>query len=58
MGSTNVKNLFLSSIQLTEQRGLGSYSSVFSLSHRIVGHFWGTYKTKNNKQKTVYKING
>ena len=31
-----MKRVFLSSIQLTEQGGLCSYSVVFSLSHRVI----------------------
>ena len=32
-----MKKIFLSSFQLTEQRGLCSYSSEFSVSHCVIG---------------------
>ena len=34
-GSRNLKKVFLSSIQITEHRGLSCYSGVLSLSHSV-----------------------
>ena len=45
-GSRNIKKIFMSSTQLTEQRELCTYSGVFSLSYRVI---------KNKFINMVYK---